>query len=215
MQTCHSGLAKNQYKWQENQYFRDKICMTEENIMKTLSHSWKKFVFWQILRKKICILPNSKGEKSVYTDKISMSGRSADGWFLHGGHVITRLLINRKLIYCVLRQQFVYSLRVLSLPPLVWTPLRCTLMKVTKINHKNWTLYLNWLRKVQCPNKCSQTPILHLLCLNVVGIFVNDFEHYSGWGFKVKLFFFQVLPPPNEHTLQKSCCDFLIYVKAI
>ena len=29
----------------------------------------KKSVFWQILSKKICILPNSKGKKSVYTDK--------------------------------------------------------------------------------------------------------------------------------------------------
>ena len=36
----------------------------------------KKSIFCQILRKKICILQNSKGEKSVYIDKISMSGRS-------------------------------------------------------------------------------------------------------------------------------------------
>ena len=36
----------------------------------------KKSVFYQILRKKISILPNFKGKKSVYTDKISMSGRS-------------------------------------------------------------------------------------------------------------------------------------------
>ena len=50
--------------------------MAEENIKKTLSHSWKKSVFWQILWKEICILP-TKGKKSAYTDKISMSGRSA------------------------------------------------------------------------------------------------------------------------------------------
>ena len=67
VQTCHSGLAQKQYKikWQENQYFRGKICTTEEN-KKTLSHSWKKTVFWLILLKKICILSNSKGKKSVY-----------------------------------------------------------------------------------------------------------------------------------------------------
>ena len=52
--------------------------MTKENIKKTFQESFlKKSVFCQILRKKICILPNYKGEKSVYTDKISMSGRSA------------------------------------------------------------------------------------------------------------------------------------------
>ena len=40
--------------------------MTKENIKKTLSHSKKKkSVFYQILRKKISILPNSKGKKSV------------------------------------------------------------------------------------------------------------------------------------------------------
>ena len=27
----------------------------------------------------MCILPNYKGKKSVYTDKISMSGRSGEG----------------------------------------------------------------------------------------------------------------------------------------
>ena len=53
-----------------------KICMTKEDIQKTLLHSCKKSVFYSILRKKISILPNSKGKKSVYTDKISMSGRS-------------------------------------------------------------------------------------------------------------------------------------------
>ena len=50
--------------------------MNKENIKKTLLYSLKKSVFCQISRKKICILPNSKGKKSVYTDKISMSGRS-------------------------------------------------------------------------------------------------------------------------------------------
>ena len=51
--------------------------MTKENIKKTFSHSWKKNLYFaKFLRGKICILPNSKGEKSVYTDKISMSGRS-------------------------------------------------------------------------------------------------------------------------------------------
>ena len=53
--------------------------MTKDDIKKTLSHSRKKSVFYQILRKKISILQNSKGKKSVYTDKISMSGRSATG----------------------------------------------------------------------------------------------------------------------------------------
>ena len=51
--------------------------MNKENIKKTLSHSLKKSAFCQISRKKICILPNSMGKKSVFTDKISMSGRSA------------------------------------------------------------------------------------------------------------------------------------------
>ena len=37
----------------------------------------KKSVFCQILRTKICVLPNSNGEKPVYSDKISMIGRSA------------------------------------------------------------------------------------------------------------------------------------------
>ena len=51
--------------------------MTKEKIKKTFSHSYKKkSVFSQILRKNICIVPNSRGKKSVYTDKISMSGRS-------------------------------------------------------------------------------------------------------------------------------------------
>ena len=50
--------------------------MTKENIKKKPFSIPEKSVFYQILRKKICILPNYKGEKSVYTDKISMSGRS-------------------------------------------------------------------------------------------------------------------------------------------
>ena len=52
--------------------------MTKEDIKKTLLQSTKKSVFYQILRKKISILPNSKGKKFVYTDKISMSGRSGN-----------------------------------------------------------------------------------------------------------------------------------------
>ena len=43
--------------------------MSKEDIKKNLSHSWKKSVFYQNLRRKICILPNSMGKKSVYTDK--------------------------------------------------------------------------------------------------------------------------------------------------
>ena len=53
--------------------------MTKEDIKKTLFAFLKKSVFYQILRKKISILPNSKGKKSVYTDKISISGRSVTG----------------------------------------------------------------------------------------------------------------------------------------
>ena len=53
--------------------------MNKENIKKTLLHSFKKSVFCQISKKKICILSNSKGKKSVYADKISMSGRSRIG----------------------------------------------------------------------------------------------------------------------------------------
>ena len=47
----------------KNQYFmKKKTCITEENPFAIL--------------KKICILPNSKRTKSVYSDKISRSGRS-------------------------------------------------------------------------------------------------------------------------------------------
>ena len=45
-----------------------KIGMTKETIKETLSHSWKKSVFCQILRKKICILPNFK-EENLYFAK--------------------------------------------------------------------------------------------------------------------------------------------------
>ena len=69
--------TKSVFYDKENQYFRKKICMNNESIKKTLSHSFKKSVSCQISRKKIYILPNSKGKKSVYTDKISISGRSA------------------------------------------------------------------------------------------------------------------------------------------
>ena len=51
--------------------------MNKDNIRKKLLHSTKKSVFRLILVGKICILPNYKVKKSVYTDKISMSGRSA------------------------------------------------------------------------------------------------------------------------------------------
>ena len=44
--------------------------------MKSLWHSRKASVYSLILGGKICILPNFKSKKSVYTDKISMSGRS-------------------------------------------------------------------------------------------------------------------------------------------
>ena len=44
--------------------------MNKGNIKKTLSHSLKESVFCQVSKKKIC------KKKSVYTDKISMSGRS-------------------------------------------------------------------------------------------------------------------------------------------
>ena len=43
---------------------------------KNLWHSSKKSVFRLVLGGKICILPNSRVKKSVYTDKICMSGRS-------------------------------------------------------------------------------------------------------------------------------------------
>ena len=43
-QTCHSGLAQNQYKWQGKSVFGGGgggggICMTKEIIKKNLSHS--------------------------------------------------------------------------------------------------------------------------------------------------------------------------------
>ena len=39
----------------------------------------EKSVFCQIFGEKISILPNFEGKKSVYTEKISMSGRSGSG----------------------------------------------------------------------------------------------------------------------------------------
>ena len=50
-----------------------------DSIRKNLWHSRKKSVFRLILGGKICILPNSRVKKSVYTDKICMSGRSEQG----------------------------------------------------------------------------------------------------------------------------------------
>ena len=52
--------------------------MTKGDVEKTLSRSRKNLYFTKILRKNISILPNSEGKKSVYTDKINMSGRSAN-----------------------------------------------------------------------------------------------------------------------------------------
>ena len=53
--------------------------MNMDSIRKNLWRSIKKSVFRLILGGKICILPNSRVKKSVYTDKICMSGRSALG----------------------------------------------------------------------------------------------------------------------------------------
>ena len=61
---------------QKNEYFRKKIRMNKDSIRKTFSVPQKKSVFRLILGRKICILQNFKVKKSVYTDKISMSGRS-------------------------------------------------------------------------------------------------------------------------------------------
>ena len=63
---------------QKNLYFRIKICMNMDSIRKNLWHPRKKSVFRLILGGKICILPNSRVEKSVYTDKICISGRSEE-----------------------------------------------------------------------------------------------------------------------------------------
>ena len=51
--------------------------MTEEDYKENPFAFLKISVFYQILGNKICILPNSQGKKSVYTDELSMSGRSA------------------------------------------------------------------------------------------------------------------------------------------
>ena len=58
-----SILGKNQY---EKGKYKEKPLAVHQ-----------KSVFRLILGEKICILPNLKVEKPVYTDKISMSGRSA------------------------------------------------------------------------------------------------------------------------------------------
>ena len=50
--------------------------MTRENIKKTLLHIWKNLYFAKFLRRKSVICQILRGKKSVYTDKISMSGRS-------------------------------------------------------------------------------------------------------------------------------------------
>ena len=55
---------------QKNQYCRKKICMNKDSIRKNVWHSRKKSVFRLILGGKICILPNFKVKKSVYTDQI-------------------------------------------------------------------------------------------------------------------------------------------------
>ena len=50
--------------------------MNKDSIRKNLWHSSTKSVFHLILGRKICILPNFTVKKSVYTDKILMSGNS-------------------------------------------------------------------------------------------------------------------------------------------
>ena len=52
--------------------------MNKKNIKKKQNHwhSRKKPCISPNFRRKMCILPNSKVKKSVYTDKISMGGRS-------------------------------------------------------------------------------------------------------------------------------------------
>ena len=69
--------------------------MTKENPFAF----FEKSVFCQILRKKVCNLPKSKGKKSVYTDKNSMSGRSAIMYrsFLLGGKPRVRFSTQLKL----------------------------------------------------------------------------------------------------------------------
>ena len=52
--------------------------MNKDSIRKNPWHSRKKSVFRLILGGKICILPIFKVKKSVYTDKISMSGKSVN-----------------------------------------------------------------------------------------------------------------------------------------
>ena len=69
------------YKWQGKSVLKGKKSVLKEKKSvwlkkikrKPICIPEKNSVFWQISRKKICILPNSKGKKSVFTDKISMS----------------------------------------------------------------------------------------------------------------------------------------------
>ena len=60
MQTFHCNLTLDLYNWPRNLYLREKN-LDKENIKKLLLHFAK---FW--------------GENSVYTDKFSISGRSAN-----------------------------------------------------------------------------------------------------------------------------------------
>ena len=52
--------------------------MTKDDIKKTFSHSRKKNLYFINM-----YLPNLEGKKSVYSDKISMSGRSDIGVFFN------------------------------------------------------------------------------------------------------------------------------------
>ena len=55
-------------------YFRGNSVRPRKIYRKPLHIPEKICIFFQILRKKICTLSNAKDKKSVYTDKISMSG---------------------------------------------------------------------------------------------------------------------------------------------
>ena len=54
--------------------------MTKENIKKIFSQSCKKSVFCQILRKKICILPNSKSERYILIKSVWVAGLCQGLW---------------------------------------------------------------------------------------------------------------------------------------
>ena len=70
---------------QKNLYFRKKnLYEYGQYKKKTFGIPEKKSVFRLILGGKICILPNSGVKKSVYTDKICMSGRSGYKWQVSG-----------------------------------------------------------------------------------------------------------------------------------